>query len=303
MNIPDKFLEGEIRDGFYVENMMKKAWAAQLEVLNEVDKICRQYDIKYFADWGTLLGAIRHKGFVPWDDDMDITMKRQDYIRFCQIVQQQQGEIEIINVHTDSDWTDMLSRVINGRIINYNPEHMKKYHGFPYIAGIDIFPLDYVAPTKEEDELQCNMISIVGSFADVVRRADTSQEEKVQVKKEIENLCGVKFNDTEPLSAQLLKLTERLAMMYSEEESHAVALMGDHAGPRPLDVYPKEDYSDSIYVPFEYIEVPIPVGYDAILRQKYGDEYMVPYIGGTNHEYPFYNKQKRTLYSQLGIEI
>ena len=114
MNIPDKFLEGEIRDGFYVENMMKKAWAAQLEVLNEVDKICRQYDIKYFADWGTLLGAIRHKGFVPWDDDMDITMKRQDYIRFCQIVQQQQGEIEIINVHTDSDWTDMLSRVING---------------------------------------------------------------------------------------------------------------------------------------------------------------------------------------------
>lgn len=303
MNIPDKFLEGEIRDGFYVENMMKKAWAAQLEVLNEVDKVCRQYDIKYFADWGTLLGAIRHKGFVPWDDDMDITMKRQDYIRFCQIVQQQQGEIEIINVHTDSDWTDMLSRVINGRIINYNPEHMKKYHGFPYIAGIDIFPLDYVAPTKEEDELQCNMISIVGSFADVVRRADTSQEEKVQVKKEIENLCGVKFNDTEPLSAQLLKLTERLAMMYSEEESHAVALMGDHAGPRPLDVYPKEYYSESIYVPFEYTTIPVPIGYENILKRKYGEDYMIPYLGGTNHEYPFYRKQQRQEYIQRGINV
>ena len=303
MNIPDKFLEGEIRDGFYVENLMKKAWAAQLEVLNEVDKICRQYDIKYFADWGTLLGAIRHKGFVPWDDDMDITMKRQDYIRFCQIVQQQQGEIEIINVHTDSDWTDMLSRVINGRIINYNPEHMKKYHGFPYIAGIDIFPLDYVAPTKEEDELQCNMISIVGSFADVVRRADTSQEEKVQVKKEIENLCGVKFNDTEPLSAQLLKLTERLAMMYSEEESHAVALMGDHAGPRPLDVYPKEYYSESIYVPFEYTTIPVPIGYENILKRKYGEDYMIPYLGGTNHEYPFYRKQQRQEYIQRGINV
>lgn len=303
MNIPDKFLEGEIRDGFYVENMMKKAWAAQLEVLNEVDKICRQYDIKYFADWGTLLGAIRHKGFVPWDDDMDITMKRQDYIRFCEIVQQQQGEIEVINVHTDSDWTDMLSRVINGRIINYNPEHMKKYHGFPYIAGIDIFPLDYVAPTEEEDELQCNMISIVGSFADVVRRADTSQEEKVQVKKEIENLCGVKFNDTEPLSAQLLKLTERLAMMYSEEESHAVALMGDHAGPRPLDVYPKEYYSESIYVPFEYTTIPVPIGYENILKRKYGEDYMIPYLGGTNHEYPFYRKQQRQEYIQRGINV
>ena len=62
-------------------------------------------------------------------------------------------------------------------------------------------------------------------------------------------------------------------------------------------------YSDSIYMPFEYIEVPVPVGYDKILRQKYGDDYMIPYIGGTNHEYPFYNTQKRVLYSQLGIEI
>ena len=56
-------------------------------------------------------------------------------------------------------------------------------------------------------------------------------------------------------------------------------------------------------MPFEYIEVPVPVGYDKILRQKYGDDYMIPYIGGTNHEYPFYNTQKRVLYSQLGIEI
>ena len=180
---------------------------------------------------------------------------------------------------------------------------MKKYHGFPYIAGIDIFPLDYVAPTKEEDELQCNMISIVGSFADVVRRADTSQEEKVQVKKEIENLCGVKFNDTEPLSAQLLKLTERLAMMYSEEESHAVALMGDHAGPRPLDVYPKEYYSESIYVPFEYTTIPVPIGYENILKRKYGEDYMIPYLGGTNHEYPFYRKQQRQEYIQRGINV
>lgn len=141
MNIPEGYLNGEIRDGFYVESTMKKAWAAEIEVLNEVDRICRQYDIQYFADWGTLLGTIRHKGFVPWDDDMDITMKREDYTRFCQIVQQEQGNLEIINFHTDPEWKDMLSRVINGRNVNYTQEHLKNIMDFHMLQDLIYFHL------------------------------------------------------------------------------------------------------------------------------------------------------------------
>ena len=303
MNIPEGYLNGEIRDGFYVESTMKKAWAAEIEVLNEVDRICRQYDIQYFADWGTLLGTIRHKGFVPWDDDMDITMKREDYTRFCQIVQQEQGHLEIINFHTDPEWKDMLSRVINGRNVNYTQEHLKKYHGFPYVAGLDIFPLDYVAPTEDEDEIHCSMISIVEAFSANIRNNTATPEEIEQTTKDIEQMCGVKFNNLEPLATQLLKLGERLSMMYTDEESQAVALMGDHAGPRPLDVYPKEYYSESIYMPFEYTTIPVPVGYEKILIQKYGENYMIPYLGGTNHEYPFYRKQQREVYRQMGIMV
>lgn len=303
MNIPEGYLNGEIRDGFYVESTMKKAWAAEIEVLNEVDRICRQYDIQYFADWGTLLGTIRHKGFVPWDDDMDITMKREDYTRFCQIVQQEQGDLEIINFHTDPEWKDMLSRVINGRNVNYTQEHLKKYHGFPYVAGLDIFPLDYVAPTEDEDEIHCSMISIVEAFSANIRNNTATPEEIEQTTKDIEQMCGVKFNNLEPLATQLLKLGERLSMMYTDEESQAVALMGDHAGPRPLDVYPKEYYSESIYMPFEYTTIPVPVGYEKILIQKYGENYMTPYLGGTNHEYPFYRKQQREVYRQMGIIV
>lgn len=303
MNIPGGYLNGEIRDGFYVESTMKKAWAAEIEVLNEVDRICRQHDIQYFADWGTLLGTIRHKGFVPWDDDMDITMKREDYTRFCQIVRQEQGELEIINFHTDPEWKDMLSRVINGRSVNYTEEHLRKYHGFPYVAGLDIFPLDYVAPTEEEDKLQRSMISIVEAFSANIRNNTATPEEIEQTTKDIEQMCGVKFNNLEPLATQLLKLGERLSMMYTNEESQAVALMGDHAGPRPLDVYPKEYYSESIYMPFEYTTIPVPVGYEKILIQKYGENYMIPYLGGTNHEYPFYRKQQREVYRQMGIIV
>lgn len=303
MDIPGGYLNGEIRDGFYVESTMKKAWAAEIEVLNEVDRICRLHDIQYFADWGTLLGTIRHKGFVPWDDDMDITMKREDYTRFCQIVRQEQGELEIINFHTDPEWKDMLSRVINGRSVNYTEEHLRKYHGFPYVAGLDIFPLDYVAPTEEEDKLQCSMISIVEAFSANIRNNTATPEEIEQTTKDIEQMCGVKFNNLEPLATQLLKLGERLSMMYTDEESQAVALMGDHAGPRPLDVYPKEYYSESIYMPFEYTTIPVPVGYKKILIQKYGENYMIPYLGGTNHEYPFYRKQQREVYRQMGIIV
>ena len=94
----EHFFEEEEREGFVVSSMMKKAWAAQLEVLAEVDKICRKYDIQYFADWGTLIGAIRHKGFIPWDDDMDIAMKREGYLKFLKHTDELPKGYQILDV-------------------------------------------------------------------------------------------------------------------------------------------------------------------------------------------------------------
>ena len=85
------FFEPETRNSFYIEPMMKNAWAAQLELLDLIGEICRTYDIKYFVDWGTLLGAVRHHGYIPWDDDADIGMLRGDYIRFREVIEQYEG--------------------------------------------------------------------------------------------------------------------------------------------------------------------------------------------------------------------
>lgn len=69
-------VQGEVRDGYYVQPMMKRIWAVQLDMLKEIDRICRRHHVNYYGWFGTLLGAVRHHGFIPWDDDLDLAMLR-----------------------------------------------------------------------------------------------------------------------------------------------------------------------------------------------------------------------------------
>ena len=150
MEFDKNYFEAEVREGFYVTSDIKHAWAAQLEVLSDVDKACRENGIQYFAEWGTLLGAIRHHGFIPWDDDMDICMRRPDYNRYLKVAKDIMPEgYEIFDMNTDADNDNAIARIINGRNINCDGIHLEKFHGFPYVAGIDIFPLDYIAAIRD----------------------------------------------------------------------------------------------------------------------------------------------------------
>ena len=85
LQFPENYFQKEIRCGFTVSETMKRYWAAQMEVLQEVVGICGRHHLTYYAFWGTLIGMVRHKGFIPWDDDIDIAMKREDYQKFLQI--------------------------------------------------------------------------------------------------------------------------------------------------------------------------------------------------------------------------
>ena len=81
MFLSDRFWQSEILDGVYVSAELKKIWAVNLELLNVFEKFCREHEIRFFIGYGTLLGAFRHQGFVPWDDDVDILMFRKDFER------------------------------------------------------------------------------------------------------------------------------------------------------------------------------------------------------------------------------
>ena len=85
IDLPQAFLEEENRDGFLVDKKRKQVWAVELDLFAKFISVCNKYQLKYYADAGTLLGAVRHNGFIPWDDDMDFVMFRDDYDKLCDI--------------------------------------------------------------------------------------------------------------------------------------------------------------------------------------------------------------------------
>lgn len=86
------FLTPENRCEFWVDESRKMLWKIELDIMEEIDGICKRHDIKYSILGGALIGAIRHKGFIPWDDDMDIGMLREDYNRFLEVAPKELSE-------------------------------------------------------------------------------------------------------------------------------------------------------------------------------------------------------------------
>lgn len=143
------------------------------------ETICRKHDITYFADWGTMLGTVRHGGYVPWDDDMDICMKRADYTRFKEAAKTELPKNFRIHdyEHQEDHWL-FLSRVANSVHINFEPEHMKQFHNFPYIAGIDIFVLDYLYKDEQQEKQRCEEVKHIIAVADSIIAGEIAQPVK-----------------------------------------------------------------------------------------------------------------------------
>lgn len=181
MEFEEKYFENEVREGFFVPSMVKRAWAVELEVLAQIDRICAKYGIQYFAEWGTLLGAVRHKGFIPWDDDMDIAMKREDYERFLEVADSELPEGYCINnLRRREDFRLFLARVMNTSHIDFGGEHLRNNHEFPYIAGVDIFVLDYVSSDEEKENKRDTIADYMIALADCVTDRSRSVDEIIE---------------------------------------------------------------------------------------------------------------------------
>lgn len=145
LKLPEKFLNEENRDGYLVSCEMKKIWAVELDLLSEFMRVCTKYNITYYADAGTILGAVRHKGFIPWDDDIDVMMFRDQYQKLCKIAKKEFKHPYFFQTE-DTDPGSLrghaqLRNSLTTGILQY--ELAGKWH---YNQGIflDIFPIDSI---------------------------------------------------------------------------------------------------------------------------------------------------------------
>lgn len=295
MYFKEEYFEEENRYGFLVSQDMKRAWAAQLEVLEEVKRVCAILDIKFYADWGTMLGAVRHHGFIPWDDDMDIAMLRKDYMRFLSEAPALLGQYyEIKSVYNDPEDDTIKARIINGRHICFEPDFLARFHGCPYVVGIDIFPVDNITGNVEALDKQVDELRFLLKTVQSIPEAAPYEDEVLELMKKIEKTFGIPINYNNRLRHELKKIYDIVCARYQQENSEEVCSMIDYA--EGWDYQAKRAwYEDECEMPFENTTIPVPAGYDGLLRIKYGDDYMMPRNAGSSHDYPFYKRQAEEL--------
>ena len=119
---------------------LKRLQDLELEMMLKIDEICKRHDLTYYLMGGTLIGAVRHQGFIPWDDDIDLGMPRPDYEKFLQVAPKELGEeFGILTPYDTEGYPFTFAKVINKKmkILYKNNEKLKKWN-----IWVDIFPLD-----------------------------------------------------------------------------------------------------------------------------------------------------------------
>ena len=290
MKIDYSDLEDQVIDGFYVDSLMKCCWAAQLNVLEYIENICKKYNIQYFADFGTMLGAVRHGGMIPWDDDIDISMKRPDYDKFLKVARAElPEEYHVLNYRKYDEYWSTFARVINANHISIKDEFLEKNYYFPFSTGIDIFPLDYVTRDKNQAELLRKMLRDIKGIADCYGNGKLSGEELQDALDYVEELSRVKIPREGDIRTRLYDILLSLFATFREDESEEMAMMPVWAF-EDEEIYSKKYFTDVIQVPYWKGSIPLPIGYDGVLSERYG-MYMNKVRNSQDHEYPYYKKQ------------
>lgn len=286
IDLPDGFLDEEVRCDYRITKEMKQVWAVMLDMLVEIDRVCKKHNIKYFASSGTMLGAIRHKGFIPWDDDIDIMMMREDYEKLCEVAADEFHSPYFFQ----TEWTDrgslrghaqLRNSMTTGILSSEYERDLRINQGI----FIDIFPMDAIPDNKEvfiKNMKKANRMKslyyFVSSFTDrfyVPKNKNIKYYIRAVLHKLIPDVKN-KFIDYD----KFYKKYEELCCAANSENTKMIGLLGLHYNDKYLRY--REDFTESIDVPFEFITIPVPKNYDHALKNVFGD-YMKFVKGGSLH--------------------
>ncbi|MCR5788395.1 MAG: LicD family protein [Lachnospiraceae bacterium] len=301
MVIPEAFLESEVREGFYIPSKMKRAWGAILLVLHEIDTVCKRHHLKWWMDFGSMLATVRHHGFIPWDDDIDIAMFREDYEAFLQFAPNElPKEYTLYNIHNNVNCDLYFTRVCNSTVASIEPEYLERNAGFPYLGGIDLMCVDYVSP--KFDRCIVELVRPVDAFADAIgneARLGDIPEHRDFIET-IERVAERHFDRERPLAQQLrLFCEEYITALGRGDATHASVMIAHIHRPDFQAIFPISYYEELIDLPYEFLTVPVPLHYDEMLKKVFGN-YMMPYRAGGTHEYPYYCGFEAEMMEQAG---
>ncbi len=240
-----------------------------LKILIHIDQVCQEHRLKYFIVDGTLLGAVRHQGFIPWDDDIDIWMPREDYDRLTAVMEAEtNGRYKMLNIDTAPWYRYGFGKVIDTHTL------LVEDLGYSGKMGVfvDVFPYDGL-PGKTEEEYapfvkKCQyLVSQRGSACCTWKRfiGEGKPSFSKALKWSTRKLYGAR---------RILKQLDKLCRTYSPSGASMVGCLCD--GYRLRDIMPAEVVEETTDLMFEGIPVKAPAGYLQYLKTLYGDYTKLP---------------------------
>lgn len=258
------FLQPETLCDFPVDGRRKRLWLVGLDLLSELDSVCRRHNLRYFLFFGSLLGVIRHHGFIPWDDDIDIAMPREDYERLKDYVGEFQEPYFLQTPQTDEGYYFTFNKLRNSHTSFVS--EVFRYEPFNQGICIDLFPLDnYTAEGLEEKFEQVKTLAVDLSTYMRMRHPDLDEAGRRRL---------ATYSGRPPMETW-----QRILQICQADNDKACPLMGWMSGNvygAHRQSFPREVLQETVDTDFYGLQVPIPKNYDAVLRTLYGDYMSFP---------------------------
>ncbi len=250
----------------YTPELIRKIQLSELEILKYIDKLCRDNGISYQADGGTILGAVRHRGFIPWDDDVDIRMLREDYDRFCEICDEKidKSKYFLQTYKTDPGYRWGYARILKvGTFFNRKGQEMLTMKRGIFI---DVFPCD-VMP---ENKISKALFNYRCFFARKILYSPVgAQNEKNSFKRlAYKIMCNIP-------KEKAFRMFEHMVEQYKNHDSKLVRTLGWN-GPEENLGFQRSWMKESCELDFEDMKVFVPVAYKDFCKFMFGDDYMIP---------------------------
>jgi len=277
-------MNGCIKEELNIEQIHK----ATLEIVEKLIEICDKINVNYYVAYGSLIGVVRHKGFIPWDDDFDVVMLRDDYEKFCDYCIKNENKLKpfkLLSRKCEKKYPYNIARLNN---MNYKAVY-DNVQGYESGIFIDIYPLDGAGSDvdkvlKKVEKKKSNLFRItLWSIDDHYTKSTYNKWYRSIIKYFVRGYSKVRG------AKHFLDKMENFKNLYDINNSRYIAEMTWDSG---LTLYEKSWFDKYIYMDFENLKVKVPIGYDDFLRCHYGDymkfppkEEQVPH-----HEYKVYQR-------------